>query len=142
MGGAQFNAGVWLTRRHVDNGDGDRIAVRAPRTLTYAELTEEAELAAAAFRALGLRRDDRIVFVTNDDIPMFTGILGAFLAGFVAVPVSTMLRANELAEIVADSGAVVLVAGETYRAPAELVAAAAPELRHLVCDGPAPLAGE
>lgn len=65
MAGTQFNAGAWLTRRHVDNGDGDRIAVRAPNTLTYASLTEQAEIAAAAFRALGLRRDDRIVFVTN-----------------------------------------------------------------------------
>jgi benzoate-CoA ligase family protein len=141
MAGARFNAGVWLTRRHVDNGDGDRIAVRAPQTLTYAELTERAGIAAAAFRALGLRRDDRIVFVTGDDLPMVTGILGALLAGFVAVPINTMLGPAELGEIVADSGAAVLVAGEAFRAPAERAAAAAPELRHLVCDGPAPLAG-
>jgi benzoate-CoA ligase family protein len=141
MAGVRFNAGVWLTRRHVDNGDGDRIAVRAPQTLTYAELTERAEIAAAAFRALGLRRDDRIVFLTGDDLPMFTGILGAFLAGFVAVPLNTMLGPNELAEIVADSGAAVLVAGAAHREQAERVAAAAPELRHLVFDGPAPPTG-
>jgi benzoate-CoA ligase family protein len=141
MGGAQFNAGTWLTRRHVEAGDGERVAVRAPRTLTYAELTEQVGIVAAAFRALGLRRDDRIIFVTNDDLPMFTGILGAFTAGFVAVPISTMLTPAELGEIIADSGATVLIASDTHREQAALAAAAAPELRHLVCDGPAPLAG-
>ncbi|WP_034218339.1 AMP-binding protein, partial [Actinoplanes subtropicus] len=141
MAAVRFNAGWWLTGRHVDNGDGDRIAVRGPRTLTYAELTEQAGLATAAFRALGLRRDDRIVFLTGDDLPMFTGILGAFTAGFVAVPINTMLGAKELGEIIADSGAAVLVASDTYREQAEQAAAAAPELRHLVCDGPA-LAGD
>jgi len=141
MAGVRFNAGAWLTRRHVDNGDGDRIAVHAPQRLTYAELTEQAGIAAAAFRALGLRRDDRVVFLTGDDVPMFTGILGAFTAGFVAAPINTMLGPKELGEIVADSGAAVLVASEAFREQAERAAAAAPELRHLVCDGPAPLAG-
>jgi benzoate-CoA ligase family protein len=141
----QFNAGVWLTRRHVEAGDGDRVAVRAAvnpaGTLTYAELTDLAGTVAAALRALGLRRDDRVVFVTNDDVPMLAGILGAFTAGVVAVPVSTMLGAAELGEIVADSGAAVLVASEAYREQATLAAATAPELRHLVCDGDAPLPG-
>ena len=139
----QFNAGVWLTRRHVEAGDGDRVAVRAAvdgTTLSYAELTDLAGTVAAALRALGLRRDDRVVFVTNDDVPMLVGILGAFTAGVVAVPVSTMLGGAELGDIVADSGAVVLVASETYREQAEKAAAAAPELRHVVCDGEAPLA--
>jgi len=141
MTGAPFNAGAWLTRRHVERGDGDRLAVRATQALTYAELTERVETVAAAFRALGLRRDDRIVFLTNDDLPMFTGILAAFTAGFVAVPISTMLGANELGEIIADSGAAVLIAGDAYREQAERAAACAPELRHVVCDGPKPLAG-
>jgi len=132
MAGARFNAGWWLTGRHVDDGDGDRIAVRAPQTLTYAELTGRVGLVVAAFRALGLRRDDRIVFLTGDDVPMFTGILGAFTAGFVAVPLNTMLGPKELGEIVADSGAAVLVASEAFREQAERAAAAAPELRHLV----------
>ena len=141
MTGVPFNAGAWLTRRHVDAGDGERIAVRAPQALTYTQLTERVETAAAGFRALGLRRDDRIVLLANDDLPMFTGILAAFTAGYVAVPISTMLGPKELGEIIADSGAAVLIASETYREHAEQAAASAPELRHLVCDGPKPLTG-
>jgi benzoate-CoA ligase family protein len=135
-----FNAGAWLTRRHVDEGNGDRVAVHAPRRLTYAELTDLVETVAAGFHGLGLRRDDRVVFVTNDDVPMFAGILGAFTAGVVAVPVSTMLGAAELGEIVADSGAVVVVASAGYRQQVEQAVAAAPGVRHLICDGDETLA--
>ena len=41
----------------------------------------------------------------SDEIPMLTGILGAFRAGLVAVPVSTMFTGAELGKIMADSGA-------------------------------------
>lgn len=139
MAGIAFNAGTWLTARLVDEGRGDAPALRAPQRLTYAELTEQVGVVAAGLRSLGLRRDDRVVFVTADDVPMFTGILAAFTAGFVAVPVSTMLGAKELGEIIADSGASVLVASTPFREAVEQAAAAAPELRHLVCDGPEPI---
>ena len=41
----------------------------------------------------------------SDDVEMLTGILGAFRAGLVAVPVSTMFTGAELGAILADSGA-------------------------------------
>jgi len=110
VSGTAFNAGTWLTARHVRDGHGDAVALHADVPITYANLTEQVGVAAAALRSLGLRRDDRIVFVTNDDVPMFVGILAAFTAGFVAVPISTMLGARELGEIIADSGAMVVVA--------------------------------
>jgi len=40
-----------------------------------------------------MRRDDRVMLVMTDEIPMLTTILGAFRAGLVAVPVSTMFNA-------------------------------------------------
>ena len=134
---AGFNAGSWLTTRHVQNGRGDAVAVHADVPITYGELSEQVGVAAAALRSLGLRRDDRIVFVTNDDVPMFVGVLAAFTAGFVAVPISTMLGAKELGEIIADSGAMVVVASDQYRTQVEQAVVGADELRHLICDGPA-----
>ena len=135
MPGTGFNAGTWLTTRHVRDGRGDAVAVHAEVPLTYAELSERVGVVAAALRSLGLRRDDRIVFVTNDDVPMFVGILAAFTAGFVAVPVSTMLGATELGEIIADYGAIVVVDAAQYRPQIEQAVLGAEELRHLVCDG-------
>jgi benzoate-CoA ligase family protein len=139
MSGPEFNAGAWLTHRHVREGRGDRIAVRAGTTLTYAALSELVGVVTAGLRGLGLRHDDRVLFVTNDDVPMFSGILAAFCAGFVAVPVSTMLSAKELGTIIADSGACAVVASPEYGLQLQEALTMAPEVRHLVSDGPAPL---
>jgi benzoate-CoA ligase family protein len=130
-----FNAAEWLVDRHVEAGLGERIAVRGTRTLTYAELAELSGDVASSLRRLGVRRDDRVVFVMCDDVELLGGILGAFRAGVVAVPVSTMLAAHELAKIVADSGARVVCATAEY---VDAVAAAidlAPEVEHLVLAG-------
>ncbi|MGN9842495.1 benzoate-CoA ligase family protein [Nonomuraea sp. H19] len=140
MSGTEFNAGTWLTHRHVEEGRGGQVAVRGAATLTYAELSDLVGIATAGLRSLGLRRDDRVVFVTNDDVPMFTGILAAFCGGFVAVPVSTMLGAGELGAIIADSGAAVVVASPQYGPQVQQALATAPEVRHLVCDGAEALA--
>ncbi|TMR97131.1 benzoate-CoA ligase family protein [Nonomuraea basaltis] len=140
--GTQFNAGDWLTHRHVAEGRGDRVAVRRDGvTLTYTGLSDLVGTVTAALRALGLRRDDRVLFVTNDDVPMFAGILAAFCGGFVAVPVSTMLGAKELGTIIADAGAAVVVASPAYAPQIQEALTMAPEVRHLVWDGdtvPAP----
>jgi benzoate-CoA ligase family protein len=130
-----FNAAAWLVDRHVEQGRGDRIAVRGSRTLTYAELSELSGDVAASWRGLGMRRDDRVVFVMSDDVELLGGVLGAFRAGVVAVPVSTMLGAHELATILADSGARVVCATHEY---VEAVAAAidlVPGVEHLVLAG-------
>ena len=132
---AAFNAEVWLVERQIEAGRADHVAIRGSRDLTYAGLAELASHVAAGLRSLGLRRDDRVVMVTNDDVAMVGAILGAFRAGIVAVPVSTMLGGAELGEIIADSGAQVLVASAAYQAQIEQAIALSPELRHVVTDG-------
>jgi benzoate-CoA ligase family protein len=130
-----FNAAAWLVDRQVEQGGGDRIAVRGTRTLTYSELSRLCGDVAASLRGLGMRRDDRVVFVMSDDVELLGGILGAFRAGVVAVPVSTMLGARELAKILADSGARVVCATHEF---AEAVAAAidlVPEVEHFILAG-------
>jgi benzoate-CoA ligase family protein len=135
----EFNAAAWLVDRHVEQGRGARTAVRGTRTLSYAELAQLSGDVASSLRRLGLRRDDRVVFVMCDDTEMLGGILGALRAGVVAVPVSTMLGAHELAKIFADSGARVVCATREY---VEAVTAAidlAPEVEHFVLSGAGPL---
>ncbi|HEY8620903.1 MAG TPA: AMP-binding protein, partial [Dermatophilaceae bacterium] len=63
-----FNAAEWLVDRHVEEGRGERIAVRGSRTLTYAELAGLSGDVASSLRRLGVRRDDRVVFVMCDDV--------------------------------------------------------------------------
>ena len=135
-----FNAADHLLTRHLDAGAGDRTAVLASETLTYAELDQRVSTVAAGLRSLGLHRDDRVLLVMSDEIPMLTGILGAFRAGFVAVPVNTMFTGAELATIMADSGArAVLATPEFADAVAEAVAGS-PEVENVVLAGTGELA--
>ncbi|MEI2775946.1 MAG: benzoate-CoA ligase family protein [Tetrasphaera sp.] len=131
-----FNAAEWLIDRHLAEGGGDRIAVDTPSgTTTYAELSELTGKVAAGLRSLGLRRDDRIVFVANDDLPSFSGILGAFRGGFVAIPVSTMFGPQELTTVIADSGAQVVCASAAFAPQVAAAAQNCPELRTIIWDG-------
>lgn len=112
--GEGFNVATYLVGRHLEAGDGERVAVKGSATLTYAELDVLTGNVAASYRRLELRRDDRIVLVMADDVEMFVAILGAFRAGLVAVPVSTMLTGGELAKVTSDSGARVVVATSEF----------------------------
>ncbi|HJR39050.1 MAG TPA: benzoate-CoA ligase family protein [Nocardioidaceae bacterium] len=130
-----FNAFTYLVDRHCEDGAGDRVAVRGSRTLTYAELSALAGELAAAYRRLGLRRDDRVMFVASDDVELFAGILGAFRAGLVAVPVSTMLTGSEIGKVLADSGARLVVATHEFADAVSTALEAAPEVEFAVLHG-------
>ncbi len=130
-----FNAAEYLVSRHVASGSGDRTAVVASESLTYADLDERVGVVAAGLRALGLRRDDRVMLVMSDEIPMLTGILGAFRAGLVAVPVSTMFTGAELGKIMADSGARAVLVTPEFAGPVSEAIAVAPDVEHAVLAG-------
>jgi acyl-CoA synthetase (AMP-forming)/AMP-acid ligase II len=135
-----FNAAEYLVTRHVAAGAGGRTAVLASETLTYADLDERVGVVAAGLRALGLRRDDRVMLVMSDEVPMLTGILGAFRAGLVAVPVSTMFTGAELGKIMADSGARAVLATPEFADAVGQAIAMAPDVEHAVLAGDGTLA--
>jgi benzoate-CoA ligase family protein len=138
---SSFNAAHYFLDRHVDAGDGGRTAVRSGgATLTYADLRDLAAAFAAGLRALDVRTGERVVFVCSDRPELLAGVLGCWRRGAVAVPVSTMLTGPELAKVVADSGARMLVATPEFAGAAQVAAQAAPELAHLVAVDGADLA--
>ncbi len=135
-GGETFNAGAYLLDRRLQQGDGERVALHTPtRRVNYLQLDSLTRRVTAGLRALGLHRDDRVVLVMSDSVEMVAAILGAFRAGLVAVPVSTMLGGVELASIVADSGARALIATAEFAAAVQVAVDAADELEHLVLVG-------
>lgn len=82
-----------------------RCAVRdADRALTYADLDAEADRFAAGLLALGLKAGDRLALNTANRIEFVTGLLAAFKAGFIAMPVGHRHRRAELAALYADAG--------------------------------------
>ncbi|MDL5159198.1 benzoate-CoA ligase family protein [Actinomycetospora termitidis] len=153
----QFNASHYLLDRHLPDGGG-RVALRAltpsgVRQLTYAEVETEVRTVAAGLRGLGVRPEQRVLMCCSDGVELFSAILAAMRIGAVAVPVSTMLRGPELAKLVVDSRAPVLICSPefgavTRAAVLSAVEGGAPDLADVVvtpanvpCDDPDPLGG-
>ena len=139
-----YNAASWLVDRHVDNGDGDRVAIRCQgRSTTYHELQQEIWRAQALLASFGTAPGDRIAMVVRDDETFPAVFLGAMRSGLVPVPLSTMLLGGALGEIITDSGATVLVISEQFTSALPDLLAAAPAVEHLVVSGTADVdAGE
>ncbi len=68
-------------------------------------------------RAAGLERGDAFAVVLPNGVEFFTAHLAASQAGFYLVPVNHHFVAPEIAWIVADSGAKVLIAHERFAEP-------------------------
>ena len=110
-----YNAAAWLVDRHVEAGDGDRLAVVCGSDeLSYADLQRQVWRAQNALASLGIRRTERIVLVMDDEPNWLAWFLGALRSGVVPVPLSTMLTQGELAPIVADAVAGAVVASSRH----------------------------
>ncbi|HEX4251817.1 MAG TPA: benzoate-CoA ligase family protein [Pseudonocardia sp.] len=136
-----FNAADYLVHRRVAAGDGDRVALVHPGgELTYTALSEQVRAVAAGLTALGVRPEERVMFFAADSPELVAGLLGAIHLGAVAVPVSTMLTAADLAGLLADSRARVLVTSVEFADTARAAVAALLDARPPAAGGePTPL---
>ncbi|MEV5703809.1 benzoate-CoA ligase family protein [Actinoallomurus sp. NPDC052274] len=124
-----FNACLYLLDRHLERGAGDRLALTgAGGDLTYAQLHERVRRSAAGLRAIGLLPEQRVLMFMADSPDFVTVFLAALRIGAIPVPVSTMLHADGLAELLRDSRARLLAVTPEFTAVAATAAAAAPEL--------------
>src|SRR4051794_25214664 len=78
-------------------------------TVTYAHLWDEVAAVANGLGALGLRRGDRVAIYLEKRIETVTTIFGTSAAGGVFVPVNPILKAKQVAYILADCSVRVLV---------------------------------
>ena len=114
-GEAPFNVCDYLLDRHVRAGRGDRLALTGTAgDVSYAELAGRVGHAAGGLRGLGLQPEQRVVMVMADSPEFVIVYLAAMRIGAVPVPISTMLRADGIAEIVADSRARIVAVSAQY----------------------------
>ena len=107
----KYNAAAWLVDRHLDAGRGERIAIRCQgESLTYDEVQGEIFRAQHVLADRGVRPGDRVAMVVNDEPGFVAFFLGAMRSGAIPVPLSTMLTGPDLAAIVDDAQATMLVA--------------------------------
>ena len=110
-----FNVCDYLLDRHIRAGRGDRLALTGiAGDISYAQLSERARQAAGGLRGLGLQAEQRVVMVMADAPEFVIVYLAAMRIGAVPVPISTMLRADGIAEIVADSRARIVAVSAQY----------------------------
>ena len=113
--GEPFNVCDYLLDRHVRAGRGDRLALTGiAGDVSYAELAERVGRAAGGLRGIGLQAEQRVVMVMADSPEFVIVYLAAMRIGAVPVPISTMLRADGIAEIVADSRARIVAVSAQY----------------------------
>ncbi|HEV7688062.1 MAG TPA: AMP-binding protein, partial [Acidimicrobiia bacterium] len=96
-------------------GGRDALVVVGGPSLTYDEWDRRASALARGLAAAGVERGDRValLFANADAVDFWVGYVAAHRAGAAAVPVNARYAAREIAHVLRDSGAtVVLSAGE------------------------------
>ncbi|HEX9488196.1 MAG TPA: AMP-binding protein, partial [Gemmatimonadales bacterium] len=133
-----FNAARWFVDRHIEEGRGGRLAIiHEGRCLTYGDVYAGMNRLGSALRRLGVRTEQRVVLLLPDGPEFVWSFWGALKIGAVPVPTNTLLKPRDYEYILRDSGATVVIAGESLVAAVEEGRARLPDLAHVIVVGPA-----
>jgi benzoate-CoA ligase family protein len=125
-----FNACEYLLDRRIAVGDGDRIALTgAGGELTYGQLHDRVLRVANGLRGAGIEPEQRLLMFMADSPEFVVVYLAAMRIGAVPVPVSTMVHADGLAELLLDSRARALAVTAPYGDVAAAALRSCPEVR-------------
>ncbi len=91
--------------------------VSGARTLTATTFTDRIGRAASGFAALGVRQGDCVALLLRNDFAFLEASLAAVRLGAYAVPINWHFKADEVAYVLADCAAKVLVAHADLLAP-------------------------
>lgn len=94
---------------------GDAVAViDRDETISFAELNRRSLCVAGALRACGIRRGDRVATLMPNRVEWLVSCFAAAYAGATLVPFSTWSTAEELAWLLADSEARILLCANRF----------------------------
>lgn len=88
--------------------------VQGSESWTYREFHKRCLAIGGNLRALGCQPGDRVAFCLANSPRILEVVFGCFAAGLVVVPVNARLHVREMAYILENSGAKVLVHGEEF----------------------------
>jgi benzoate-CoA ligase family protein len=131
-----FNACSYLLDRRVKAGDGDRVAVTGVRgEYSYRELLERVQRTAGVLHDAGLQPEQRLLMFMADCADFVVLFLATMRIGAVPIPVSTMLHADGLSELLRDSRSRLMAMTPEFADTAAAAAAAVPELSGIIAVG-------
>ncbi len=133
--------GAWLPRRRLKHPDKTALIFGDDRRLSYADLATAVERSAAVFADHGIGRGDRVAYLGENSPEFLVTLFGAAHLGAVFVPVNTRLAAPEIAHVLADSGARVLVHDPSFTDRVAAAVSTAP-IAHVIGTGASGRDGE
>ncbi|WP_454730971.1 MULTISPECIES: AMP-binding protein [Cupriavidus] len=139
--GERLNCATELLDRHVGQGRGERICIRAPGLAwTYAELRDKANrIANVLVRDMGLVPGNRVLLRAPNNPMLVACWFAVMKAGGIAVATMPLLRAKELKAIAAIGRVTHALCDAALAAELRLTALDAPalrQIRHFNYDGP------
>ncbi len=131
-----YNFAADVLARNLKAGRTGKPAYIDPRgSWTYGQLAERVDRFGAGLRALGIRREERILLALLDTIDWPTAFLGAVKAGVVPIPVNTLMTEDDYRFMLADSRAQVLIVSEELFPKFANLIEASPDLAHVIVSG-------
>jgi long-chain acyl-CoA synthetase len=110
-----MNAFAFLTKAAMLRPEQPAL-VHGAESLSYAQFRARALAIGGNLLRLGLKAGDRVAFCLANSPRILETVFGCFAAGLVVVPINARLHAREIAYIVGNSGAKVLIHGPEYQA--------------------------
>jgi O-succinylbenzoate-CoA ligase len=109
------NLGLFLTKRAQLGGSREALVeIERGRRFSYAELEERSNRAANAFASLGVRAGDRVGLLLMNGVEYVESYFALAKLGATMVALNWRLVADELAFILTDSGATLLLADAEF----------------------------
>ena len=116
---------------------GDVIAIESSGSShNYRTLEERSDRFASALRATGITAGLRVAILAKSCVEYFEFLIGAMKAGVVPVPLNWRLAPPEMAAVVDDADAVLLVVGQEFIERAEEMEGRLQKVRHIVSLAP------
>src|SRR5258708_30421403 len=137
----EYNFAADILERNLRAGRAHKAAyVDARGSWTFGQLADRAARFGQALRALGVRREDRILLCLLDTIDWPTAFLGAIKAGVIPIPVNTLMTEDDYRFMLADSRARVLVVSEALFPKFANLISSSSDLMHLIVPAKHPCA--
>jgi acyl-CoA synthetase (AMP-forming)/AMP-acid ligase II len=112
-------------------------------TVTYEQFFDYVDRVAAAMqKTLGVEKGDRIAFLLGNDLPFPLTFLAAARIGAVSVPINTRFVSSEIAHILKNSGASVVVVDTHYWNEFSRARESVDGIKHVVLTAPLEAASE
>ena len=134
---ADIGLGSWFSRRVVQTPDRPALTFEGA-TRSFADMNRDLNRLAAALRAGGVCRGDRVAFLGLNQPLYFDLLFAAARLGAIFVPLNYRLTGPELDYIINDAGVHTLVVDGPHRPIIDGIRASLCCRRYLSADGPAP----